>query len=168
MVFPTSYKYRRRTEGTSLTGGKGMGLVFAEIELISGEDLVLSRRGMLPENQVRSVTCRSLVDTGALDLVINEEIQKKLDLPVIDRRTIWLADETEREIDMVGPVEVRFENRQTIVKAVVLPGVEEVLLGVIPLEGLDVVIDPVGEKLVGNPKSPNVPTSQVKQISLSI
>ena len=168
MVFPTSHKYRRRTEGTSLTGGKGMGYVYAEIELISGEDLMLSRRGKLSETEGRSVITTALVETGALDRVINEEIQKQLDLPVIDRRTVWLADETEREIDMVGPVEVRFENRQTIVKAVVLPGAEEVLLGAIPLEGLDVFIDPVQERLIVNPKSPNIATSQVKQVSLSI
>jgi clan AA aspartic protease len=144
-----------------------MGFVFAEIELVSGEDIALSRRGILPQTEVRRVTCRSLVDTGALDLVINEEVQKRLDLPVVDRRTIWLADETEMEIDMVGPVEVHFENRMTIVRAVVLPGLEQVLLGAIPLEGLDLFIDPVGERLVGNPKSPHAATSQIKQIRLS-
>jgi clan AA aspartic protease len=168
MVFPTSYKYRRRTEGTSLTGGKEMGLVYAKIQLINGEDLAVSHRGYLPESEIRSVTSRALVDTGALDLVINEEIQEQLKLPVLHQRTIWLADETQREVDMVGPVEVRFENRSTIVKAIVLPGAEEVLLGAIPLEGLDVFIDPVQEKLVVNPKSPNIPTSKVKQVSLSI
>jgi clan AA aspartic protease len=168
MVFPVHHKYRRRTEGTSLTGGKGMGLVYAEIELINGDDLALNRRGMLPENEIRTVTSRALVDTGALDLVINEEVQEQLRLPVLHQRTVWLADETQREVDMVGPVEVRFENRSTIVKAVVLPGAEEVLLGAIPLEGLDVFIDPVQERLVVNPKSPDVATSQVKEVSLSI
>lgn len=69
---------------------------------------------------------------------------------------------------MVGPVEVRFENRSTIVKAIVLPGVEDVLLGAIPLEGLDVFIDPVRERLVVNPMSPGIATSQVKEVSLSI
>ena len=167
-VFSTSPEYRRRAKGTSLTGGKEMGLVFAEIELINGEDIAVNHRGYLPENEIRRTTSRALVDTGALDLVINEEIQKQLKLPVLHRRTIWLADETQREIDMVGPVEVRFENRSTIVKAVVLPGAEHVLLGAIPLEGLDVFIDPLGERLIVNPKSPNIATSQIKQISLSI
>ena len=151
MVFPANHKYRRRTEGTSLTGGKGMGLVYAEIELISIEDLVLTRHGMLPETEVRRAKTKALVDTGALDLVINEEVQHQLNLPVLHQRTVSLADETLREVDMVGPVEVRFENRSTIVKAIVLPGVEDVLLGAIPLEGLDVFIDPVRERLVVNP-----------------
>lgn len=168
MVFPASHKYRRRTEGTSLTGGKKMGLVYAEIELISGYDLALNRRGILPENEIRRVISKALVDTGALDLVINEDVQQQLDLPVLHQRTIWLADETQRLVDMVGPVEIHFENRSTIVKAVVLPGAEEVLLGAIPLEGLDVLIDPTQEKLVVNPKSPNIPTSKIKEVSLSI
>ena len=168
MVFPANHKYRRRTEGTSLTGGNGMGLVYAEIELISIEDLVLTKHGMLPESEVRRAKTKALVDSGALDLVINEEVQQQLNLPVLHQRTVSLADETLREVDMVGPVEVRFENRSTIVKAVVLPGAEDVLLGAIPLEGLDVFIDPVRERLVVNPNSPGIATSQVKEVSLSI
>jgi clan AA aspartic protease len=168
MVFPANHKYRRRTEGTSLTGGKGMGYVYAEIELINGDDLAFNRAGILPENEIRLVRINALVDTGALDLVINEEVQEQLDLPLLHQRTIWLADETQRQVDMVGPVEIRFENRSTIVKAIVLPGAEQVLLGAIPLEGLDVFIDPINESLVVNPKSPNIGTSQVKEVSLSI
>ena len=167
MVFPMSHNYRR-TKGTSLTGGEKMGLVHAEIELLNGDDLTLSRHGYLPEDKIRRIVSKVLVDTGALDLVINEEVQQQLDLPVLHQRTIWLADETQRQVDMVGPVEVRFENRSTIVKAIVLPGAEDVLLGAIPLEGLDVFIDPVGERLVVNPKSPGIATSQVKEVSLSI
>lgn len=145
-----------------------MGLVYAEIELLNGDDLTLNRHGYLPEDKIRRIVSKVLVDTGALDLVINEEVQQQLNLPVLHQRTIWLADETQRQVDMVGPVEVRFENRSTIVKAVVLPGAEDVLLGAIPLEGLDVFIDPVRERLVVNPKSPGIATSQIKEVSLSI
>lgn len=145
-----------------------MGLVYAEIELINGDDLAFQRRGWVSEAELHRVTTRALVDSGALDLVINEAVQKQLNLPVLHRRTIWLADETTREVDMVGPVEVRFENRSTIVKAIVLPGAEQVLLGAIPLEGLDVFIDPVQERLVVNPLSPDLGASPVKQLSLSI
>lgn len=166
-IRPVNYKFRR-TKGTSLTGGKEMGLVYAEIELVSIDDLVLSRHGMLPEFDVRIVKTRALVDSGALDLVINDEMKEQLDLPVIDKRLVRLADETLLEVDMVGPVEVRFQNRSTTVRALVLPTTETVLLGAIPLEGLDVFIDPAGERLVANPKSPDTPTSQIMQVSLSI
>ena len=167
MVFPINHKYRRHTEGTSLTGGKGMGYVYAEIQLTNEDDLAFQRRGWAAEAEIRRVTTEALVDSGALDLVINEKVQEQLNLPVLHQRTIWLADETERIVDVVGPVEVRFENRSTIVKAIVLRGAEEVLLGAIPLEGLDVFIDPTNERLIVNPKSPNMGTSKIKEVSLS-
>ena len=163
MVLSLNRNYRL-TEGTSLTGGKEMGFVYAEIELINGEDLAFQRRGWA-YTEVRRVITTALVDSGALDLVINEEVQQQLGLSVLDQRTIWLADETTRDVDMVGPVEVRFENRSTIVKALVLPVAEHVLLGAIPLEGLDVCIDPVQERLIVNPKSPNIGSSQIKRVA---
>src|SRR5262245_47025983 len=141
-VFSSYHKYKR-TNGTSLTGGKEMGLVYAEIELINHDDLAFQQRGWNIE-EVRRVTTRALVDSGALDLVINNEIKERLNLRVLDKRLVKLADETLLEVDMVGPVEVRFQNRSTTVRALVLPTTEDVLLGAIPMEGLDVFIDPSG------------------------
>jgi clan AA aspartic protease len=166
-IRPANYRFRR-TKGTSLTGGKEMGLVYAEIELVSTDDLVLSRHGILPEKEVRSVKRTALVDSGSLDLVITHQVKKRLDLPVLHKRLARLADETVLEVEMVGPVEVRFQNRSTTVLAVVLPSAEEILLGAIPLEGLDVFIDPAQERLIVNPNSPDTPTSQIMHVSLSI
>jgi clan AA aspartic protease len=163
-VFSSYHKYKR-TNGASLTGGKEMGLVYAEIELINWNDVALQERGLLTDEEVHRVRNTALVDSGAVDLVINEAVQRQLDLRVLHRRTIWLADETTREVDMVGPVEVRFQNRSTIVKAIVLPGSEEILLGAIPLEGLDVFIDPLGQRLIVNPLSPDMGSSQVKRVA---
>jgi clan AA aspartic protease len=148
---PANHRYRQRTNGTSLTGGKEMGYVYAEIELTNEDDLAFNRRGQLPEDEVKRTTCRALVDSGAWDLVINEDVQKKLNLPVLGRGTVQMADETWLEVDIVGPVEVRFENRATTVRAVVLPEASEVLLGAFPLEGLDAFIDPKRERLLVNP-----------------
>ena len=167
---PANYK-DRSTKGTSLTGGNGMGYVYAEIDLANEDDVVLHRHGMLPENQIKKITCRALVDSGAWDLVINEEIQKQLDLPVIERRAVEMADETVLVVDVVGPIEVRFENKRTIVDAVIMPGTSGVLLGAYPMEGLDVMIDPKRERLLVNPPWPNNPKARIrsiKQVSLSI
>lgn len=51
----------------------------------------------------------------------------------------------------------------TTVRAAVVPGTSEVLLGAIPMEGLDVVIDPVRERLMVNPESPDAPMSYLKK-----
>lgn len=160
---PANHKYRR-TNGTSLTGGKEMGYVYADIEITSEEDLALNRRGMLPATEIRRVKSRALVDTGAWDLVINKEVQECLNLPVLGQRTVQMADETLLDVDIVGPVEVRFEDRATSVRAVVLPGTSEVLLGAFPLEGLDAFIDPKRERLLVNPDD----IRPIKQVSLSI
>ena len=65
--------------------------------------------------------------------------------------------------DLVGPVELRFENRATTCRALVLPGDSEVLLGAIPLEDLDVVIHPLRQELIVNPDSPDVAITKMKK-----
>ena len=165
MTVKTSYHKYKRTEGTSLTGGNKMGLVYAEIELINNFDLELNRRGMLADSEIRSTRHRALVDSGAFDLVINEDIRQQLDVPVLEQRIIWLADDTTRQVDMVGPIEVRFQNRTATVRAIVLPGSGEVLLGAIPMEVLDVVIDPRGERLIVNPFSTDQGSSRIKRVA---
>jgi len=166
-IKPANYKYRP-TEGTSLTGGKEMGYVHAEIELISEYDVLRNYEGLLPEEEIRRVTTTALVDTGAWDLVINEEIRQRLNLPVVGKQPVKLADETVVEVDIVGPVAIRFEERTAITTAIVLPESSEVLLGAYPLEGLDAFVDPKRQKLLLNPKSPSNPTLYIRQVTLNI
>jgi len=149
-------------EVSSPSGAKEMGLVYAEIELISGDDLVLHRRGFVTEDQIKRMKVNALVDTGAYMLVINEHIKEQLDLSVIEEQVFRLADESELRAEIVGPVEVRFENRSTTVRAAVLTGDVEVLLGSIPMEDLDVVIDPKQQRLMVNPESPYIARKHLK------
>src|SRR5690349_10171603 len=124
---PANYK-DRSTKGTSLTGGRGMGYVYAEIELTNEDHVVLHRYGILPEIEIKRVKCKALVDSGAWDLVITEEVRQQLNLPILERRTVKMADDTLMELDVVGPIEVRFEHKRTLVDAVIMPGTSEVLL----------------------------------------
>jgi clan AA aspartic protease len=151
-----------RPDVDSLAGGNQMGLVYADIELISGDDVVLHRHGFLTEDKIKRITISALVDSGAYKLVINERIKDQLDLAVIETQVFRLANETEIKAEVVGPVEVRFENRSTTVRAAVLPGDVEVLLGSIPLEDMDVVIDPKRQRLIVNPESPYIATKHLK------
>lgn len=143
-------------------GEKKMGLVYADIQLISGDDLALFRHGFLAEDQIKHMTVGMLVDSGAYLLVINDRIKEQLDLPVLEKQTMRLADETEIRVEVVGPVEVRFENRSTTARAAVIPGNIEPLLGLIPLEDLDVVIDPKQQRLTVNPESPYIARKYMK------
>ena len=139
-----------------------MGLVYAEIDLINGGDMYLHRQGQIKENEVKQVRVDALVDSGAFMLAINETVRAQLGLPFIEKQISTLADESAIEVDIVGPVEVRFENRRTTVDALVLPSDSEVLLGAIPMEDMDVLIDPRQQKLVVNPKHPNKAQKHLK------
>ncbi len=159
MIIPATKKVNSKSYKT---GVNEMGLVYAEIDLISVDDMVLHRRGYLAEEKIKQVTVNALVDSGAYMLCINENVKAQLDLPVIEKQFSRLADETLLELEVVGPVEVRFENRSTTVRAIVLPGNAEVLLGAIPMEDMDVLIDPKRQRLTVNPEHPYVATKHLK------
>ncbi|MDQ3821504.1 MAG: clan AA aspartic protease [Acidobacteriota bacterium] len=164
MVIPVDKTPRPKTpplEAVSY-GEKKMGLVYADLELISGDDLALHRRGFITEDQIKRMSVNALVDSGAYMLVINEHIKVQLDLPVLGEKAARLADESEITAEIVGPIEIRFENRRASVDALVLPGNAEPLLGVIPMEDMDLVVDPKQQRLIVNPENPNIATAYVK------
>ena len=159
MIIPVAKKVNTKPYKT---GVNEMGLVYAEIDLISVDDMVLHRRGYLEEEKIKQVRVSALVDSGAYMLCINENVKAQLDLPLIEKQFSRMADETLLELEVVGPVEIRFENRSTTLRAIVLPRNSEVLLGAIPLEDMDVLIDPKRQKLVVNPEHPYVATKHLK------
>jgi clan AA aspartic protease len=131
-----------------------MGLVYADIELINGEDIVLARRGIINTDEIKRMRINALVDTGSYMLAINENIQEQLQLPVVEKRKAQLANEHIAEYDVVAPIEIRFKNRRSTCSAMVLPGDAEPLLGAISLEDMDVLIHPSKHELIVNPDHP--------------
>lgn len=128
--------------------------IYADIKLINAYDLALVRRNIIAENDIRSMTVKMLVDTGSIYMCINETIQEQLQLSVVEKRKGQLADGSVVEYDVVGPIEVRFKNRRCVVDAMVIPGDNELLLGAIPLEDMDVLIHPQRRELIVNPEHP--------------
>jgi clan AA aspartic protease len=164
MVFPVN-KARRQASSTLNPvsyGEKKMGYTYADIELISVDDLALHRRGFLQEEEIKRMRVTALVDSGAHTLVINDHIKQQLDLAILEERTARFADETEVRVEVVGPIEIHFENRRTTVEAILLPGNVEPLLGVIPMEDMDVIVDSKQQRLIVNPKNPNIPLVYIK------
>ena len=131
-----------------------MGLIYAEIELINGEDFVFARRNYIGEDEIKSMRVNMLVDTGSVYMCINESIQEQLQLPTLEKRKGQLANGHIVEYNVVGPLEVRFKNRRCSVNAMVLPGDNEPLLGAIQLEDMDVLVHPYRQELVVNPDHP--------------
>ena len=116
--------------------------IYADIEIVNAEDIALSRRGYINSDDIRKRSVKALVDSGAYMMCINESIRGQLDLPAVSSMEAELADGTIKRVDVVGPVIINFKNRTTSCNAAVLPGESEVLLGAIPMEDLDVVINP--------------------------
>lgn len=139
-----------------------MGLVYAEIELINGDDLALARRKVIGEEEIKRMKVSALVDTGSIMLCINENIQEQLQLPVVETRKAQMANGQIVECEVVANVELRFRNRETTCRAMVLPGDSEVLLGAIPLEDMDVLIHPQRQELIVNPDHPYFAQMKIK------
>ena len=137
-----------------------MGLVYAELLLTNAEDIGLLRRGFIKEDQVRKIKANSMVDSGAYMMVIPEHVKIQLGLEQIDQREVELADGKIHLCDVVGPIEIRFSNRKAVSNAFVMGN--EVLLGAIPMEELDVIINTREQKLVVNPENPTMPKMKIK------
>lgn len=141
-----------------------MGHVYADIELVNSIDKVLCKRHMIGEDEVKHIPLRILVDTGAFMLTINETIQEVLQLPFVEKRRAQLADGNYLECDVVGPVDIHFKNRMATGNAMLLKGDTEPLLGVLPLEEMDVLIHPAKEELIVNPEHPDFVVYKLKYV----
>jgi clan AA aspartic protease len=126
-----------------------MGHVFVDIELSN------------PLNQeLTPVKVNALADTGALMLCIPEHVANQLYLKTDSTREVTVADGRSKEVPYVGPIKVKFENRTCFVGALVLG--DEVLLGAVPMEDMDLVVNPSKRTITVDPSSPNIPHARVK------
>lgn len=126
-----------------------MGLTYAKLKLTN-----------LFNNQ--QVEINSLVDTGATFMCVTEEIALQLgfDTTEVSRQVVTLADGHQRKVPKIAPIEIAFENRSYVTEAVVLGN--EPLLGVIPLEAMDLIVDSRQQMLIINPQHPNYPVALAK------
>jgi clan AA aspartic protease len=126
-----------------------MGHVFADIELSNPR-----------QPELTPVTVHALADSGALMLCIPEHVANQLDLEQESTREVSVADGRSLKVPYVGPVKVTFGKRFCYVGALVLG--DEVLLGAVPMEDMDLVINPARRELTVDPASPNIPHARVK------
>jgi clan AA aspartic protease len=107
--------------------------------------------------ELKSLKVAALVDTGALHLCLPEHLVLQLKLKELEKREVTLADGRKRLASYVGPLEITFEKRHCFVGAMVLGN--EPLLGAIPLEDMDLIVDSAKRRLTVNPENPNMPGS---------
>jgi len=126
-----------------------MGLVTAEIVLMNPRD-----------KKIKPIKGTALVDSRAVHLIIPEHIKIQLKLEEIDKKEITISDGSKKLVPYVGPIQIKFKNRIGFAGALVMG--DQILLGVIPMEDMDLVIIPGKRKLDVNPESPNIASSIVK------
>jgi clan AA aspartic protease len=126
-----------------------MGLAYARVKLANPR---------LPD--LAPVEVDALADTGSVHLCIPGHVAIQLKLEEFDRREITLADGSRQVVSYVGPVSTFVGNRRGLSGAMVLG--DQVLLGAIPMEDMDLVVNPRTQQVVPNPANPNIAGSIAK------
>ena len=124
-----------------------MGLVYQHIRIANAA-----------RPELEEVDANALVDSGAAELCVSKLVALQLKLRPIDQRIVTYADGRKESVDYVGPVRVEVFGRNAFVGAMVVPG-DQVLLGALPMQSMDVLIDPARHQLIPNPAYPNIPGS---------
>ncbi len=122
-----------------------MGIIYADLRVSN-----------FSHPELEEISVNALVDTGALDLVIPEHLAIQLRLTDLKPREVHLADGSRKLVRYVGPIKVEMMGRDCVTAAVVMG--DQVLLGAIPMQAMDVIVHPRTEQVVPNPESPNVPS----------
>jgi clan AA aspartic protease len=129
-----------------------MGLFFSEIKLSNPS-----------QPQLQPMTVEALVDSRVVYLCVPCHVQIQLQLETVDQKEVTLADGSQHLIPYVGPIKIQFENRIGFTGALVMG--DQVLLGAIPMEDMDLVVIPSERKLAVNPCSPNIASSIAKGLT---
>jgi predicted aspartyl protease len=120
-----------------------------EITLVNARDMGNAREGLIPDTNIRKITIAAMPDTGAWTLVINEETRQKLGLAIKGSIGATLADGSITTYNQTEAVDIQWKDRSTTQQALLVPEADDILLGALPLEAMDLMVDPVNECLAG-------------------
>jgi clan AA aspartic protease len=134
-----------------------MGKVMNRITLTNSTDLDNAAAGRLDPAAIRRETIEALVDTGATTLAIPRDVATRLGFRVGGTRNVKMANGEKTPVSWVAGVTLEILGREMTCDALVLPAGVPALVGQIPLEGLDLIVDPKNRELRVNPESPDVP-----------
>jgi clan AA aspartic protease len=126
-----------------------MGITYADLRL-----------GNQSRPDLDELNASALVDTGALHLCIPEHMALQLQLERLKQREVQTADGKSHLIDYVGPIKISMLGRECFTGALVMGN--QVLLGAIPMEDMDLIVEPARMRVTVNPLSPNIPMSLAK------
>ncbi|MGQ0635485.1 MAG: retroviral-like aspartic protease family protein [Planctomycetaceae bacterium] len=129
-----------------------MGRVVVKAKIANLSDLYMTKRGLLEEGTVRTLEVEdALIDTGASTLSLPERLVRQLGLQPFSSRHVRTASGP-LVVTVYDSVRLTVQGRECTVDVIAIPDDCPVLIGQIPLELLDFVVDPNGQRLIGNPE----------------
>ncbi len=132
-------------------GTETMGRVTVEAKIENLGDLFMASKGLIPADQVRSLEVGdALVDTGATGLSMPRRMIEKLGLDPIRARPALTSAGTV-SVQVYGTARLTVQGRDCPIDVTELPEECPVLIGQIPLEAMDFVVDPRNRRVIGNP-----------------
>ena len=149
----------QRQQAVQNQRSNAMGEIRTSVRLENTGDREYVHRGDRAEADVRRTTVEGIVDTGAVNLVIPEEIARELGLRHHRTRTVVYADER-REEQPVTVVTITIGNLATDTEAIIGTAGSEVLIGQVVLETLDLIADCKNRTLA--PRHPEGPVLAVR------
>lgn len=128
-----------------------MGRVLTEATMENLKDLWDAERGLKPPNEVRRlIVPDALVDTGATILSVPTRLIKQLGLAKTGSKHVTSSSGTTTAA-MYEAVRLTIQGRSCTMDVLEVPDSVPVLIGQIPLEHLDLVVDLRSRSLTGNP-----------------
>ncbi|MCK4797666.1 MAG: aspartyl protease family protein [Spirochaetes bacterium] len=139
-----------------------MGEIRVDINLENDRDIFLCNQGKIKKEEIRCVKINVLVDTGAVMILLPQDMVETLGLEKIDRVIVTLANEEKVEMDVAGTIALTIGNRKMKTDCLVGPPQCEPLIGQIVLERLDLTLDPLKRTIHPRPESPYLPSLKLK------
>ena len=137
-----------------------MGEIRSNVTLENTVDRGVFNRGQGQETDIRRTTIDGMVDTGAVSLILPQNIVERLGLDQQGTAVVTYADERQDERPLAGPVTVRIGNRAMVTNCIVGPPRSEPLIGQVVLEMLDLIADCANHTL--GPRYPDYPVLKAK------
>jgi clan AA aspartic protease len=134
-----------------------MGKVMQKIKLTNYSDIIRAQDGHLAPELIRTIEVDALIDTGASTLILPADVVAKMGFAVVEVRKLRLADGSLIDSPRVGGIHLEICGRDMFTSAYVMPAGTTPLVGQIPLEELDLVVDPKRQELRPNPEHPDGP-----------
>ena len=136
-----------------------MGQVRVRVILTNHREEVMVRLGQLPPEQMHRYETEALIDTGAVQSAIPAAVADRVGLFRLTRTDAKYADGRVEEVDVTEALTVEILGRKATITPMVLG--EQILLGVLVLESLDLMVDCLRQRLVPYQGTPDQPVFRI-------